>query len=938
MAEYRNQVKNSRGRWTGGGFGVKGAIKGAITASILNCGTDFLYSFGDSAREKRDNQEIQNKLRSLYNNPQTKQQLVGGIRTCVLNILEALQDEMLENDIISTRLNINYEKAITLYDNTRNWEKDQKRYYDNIAQCIVYYPVNVDFYKEFESEIKAYEENDISRFIEFWGFDKVLSMFGDNPKDQISVMLQEWELKQSLEMYYEKYKFYQPSDDIRREREEALKYKNSRRKEDIEFADNVRRRFGILTKQVSDQPFVINLPLYILQPGVRPNALINTVEMDQFIFFDNGEIVITDYVCIIGDEVVELKKINEIWYGIDERRELFLLQLFLKGNEKSSIKKCRKKSTIDILTMLNLALEPYREIEYITHFDTDIRDEYMVLRNSKDIKAIDNEADIRKKKKIEEWYINKRRSDVEEYIERNRTEIEIQFSASVRRRFQKLLTLPKVDERYVVKQYIYEWEAENKVLPDMMKCGGYKPDEFILYADDRWVLTDYMLYGIYYDNEDQEFLSIKLEDINELYETKSNLKIFLKVANQQRKKDLKSNDQIVIAPKFCEQQMPFLINIVLEPHREIDYIPSIANCYLGGRFFMIVEKYESEEGDFDNFILHEVDDESELRKRNIIESRAKKRVRNRKKIADSYRAEHSNSNMDRFAIKFKDMFMYLYEINNKEVRYFDKIRNHYDYEICEVAPDYLKSWLERTLEKGMFILWAGKNTSVILTELYLFISGKKFNLVDIKHIFMGETLKKREDDSGNDPYRCWIEFVNGKMECIITEYNTLFVPSNVWNSINYTLAALHNLDSPRMILQKQNYLCENCKSFDIKVSEGILGNKYRCVNCNNKSKRKILIFQSDEKEEVYKNAISNYKPKKKLVLEDEKEKQNKKEIILCKKCGKEISSRVKFCNFCGQPIDQLPVKAQKVLCVYCGKEIAQEAKFCNFCGQPHEVN
>lgn len=53
MAAYRETIKMSRGRWQGGGFGVKGAIKGAVTASALNMGSDFLHSFGDSSREKK---------------------------------------------------------------------------------------------------------------------------------------------------------------------------------------------------------------------------------------------------------------------------------------------------------------------------------------------------------------------------------------------------------------------------------------------------------------------------------------------------------------------------------------------------------------------------------------------------------------------------------------------------------------------------------------------------------------------------------------------------------------------------------------------------------------------------------------------------------------------------------------------------------------------
>lgn len=42
--EERANIKASRGRWVGGGFGVKGAVKGAVTAGAMNAATGLLYS------------------------------------------------------------------------------------------------------------------------------------------------------------------------------------------------------------------------------------------------------------------------------------------------------------------------------------------------------------------------------------------------------------------------------------------------------------------------------------------------------------------------------------------------------------------------------------------------------------------------------------------------------------------------------------------------------------------------------------------------------------------------------------------------------------------------------------------------------------------------------------------------------------------------------
>ena len=42
--ERREEIKNEHGRWSGGGFGIDGAIKGAVTAGAMNAATGLAYS------------------------------------------------------------------------------------------------------------------------------------------------------------------------------------------------------------------------------------------------------------------------------------------------------------------------------------------------------------------------------------------------------------------------------------------------------------------------------------------------------------------------------------------------------------------------------------------------------------------------------------------------------------------------------------------------------------------------------------------------------------------------------------------------------------------------------------------------------------------------------------------------------------------------------
>lgn len=56
--ELNNQIrKNSRSHWQGGGFGLSGAIKGALTASVLNAGSSMLHGVSNAISSYYDNKD-----------------------------------------------------------------------------------------------------------------------------------------------------------------------------------------------------------------------------------------------------------------------------------------------------------------------------------------------------------------------------------------------------------------------------------------------------------------------------------------------------------------------------------------------------------------------------------------------------------------------------------------------------------------------------------------------------------------------------------------------------------------------------------------------------------------------------------------------------------------------------------------------------------------
>lgn len=171
---YREAKKASRGRWQGGGFGVQGAIKGAITASAMNLGTDFLHSFGDSAIERSDNKLIQDKLRKLYNSSKTKAQLCHSVKTCILNVYKALNEELQAINYYEAVIDLQKEKANTLYETTKKYETNSENIKKNMIQCIYYYPGDRRYYDVIKDEL-LFGENDIHVFLKFWNLEYLIS-------------------------------------------------------------------------------------------------------------------------------------------------------------------------------------------------------------------------------------------------------------------------------------------------------------------------------------------------------------------------------------------------------------------------------------------------------------------------------------------------------------------------------------------------------------------------------------------------------------------------------------------------------------------------------------------------------------------------------------------------------------------------------------------
>ena len=96
LDDYRTQRRESRGRWVGGGFGIGGAVKGAMQAGAINLATGAVhgtFNLIGKGLTAAGNAVEKNKL---FADPSTKEALVNGVYWLVFNVHYGLVNALLD--------------------------------------------------------------------------------------------------------------------------------------------------------------------------------------------------------------------------------------------------------------------------------------------------------------------------------------------------------------------------------------------------------------------------------------------------------------------------------------------------------------------------------------------------------------------------------------------------------------------------------------------------------------------------------------------------------------------------------------------------------------------------------------------------------------------------------------------------------------------------
>lgn len=187
LENYRSMQKASRSQWQGGGFGIQGAVKGAIMAGALNAGTNFVRSFGDASQKRADNEFIEKKLRELKSSDYTCGQIIGGAYSVIIAVFEAVLNELREhNHVMSGYTSKAYDTAKKICDASERYETDSSKKVEGYLDSILAYPYYAKPYRLiYETICNTSKESQVFKVMHYFGVE--LKLGGISASEYIEI-------------------------------------------------------------------------------------------------------------------------------------------------------------------------------------------------------------------------------------------------------------------------------------------------------------------------------------------------------------------------------------------------------------------------------------------------------------------------------------------------------------------------------------------------------------------------------------------------------------------------------------------------------------------------------------------------------------------------------------------------------------------------------
>lgn len=187
-ANEHQQIKEyeraGRSRWQGGGFGLRGAVSGAIKAGMLNAVTDAGRAIGDSIVDSCDSSKVTQVTQNLYNDKETQKEICWQFRQCIImadmGLAIALEDKGLTFGIgVDSGLD-----AVEKWVHAREYEKNKRKLAVKGIEALYGFPLHVwndaiinDIIPEVISSGDENSIDDLLRFMKFWEMQNDFSQF-----------------------------------------------------------------------------------------------------------------------------------------------------------------------------------------------------------------------------------------------------------------------------------------------------------------------------------------------------------------------------------------------------------------------------------------------------------------------------------------------------------------------------------------------------------------------------------------------------------------------------------------------------------------------------------------------------------------------------------------------------------------------------------------
>lgn len=147
-AEYEYGYNSvSTVRWSGGGFGIVGAIKGAATSTVLNCIGDAVAKRKATKSYNKRIEEcdivFENRLKQLYDSGIYDYLREHTWKLC-MNAMYAFLDELEKNDLFEYP-DLDKDKAEIIYKNTIKYGNEEI-FVKNLIDCIKLWPFDTKYY------------------------------------------------------------------------------------------------------------------------------------------------------------------------------------------------------------------------------------------------------------------------------------------------------------------------------------------------------------------------------------------------------------------------------------------------------------------------------------------------------------------------------------------------------------------------------------------------------------------------------------------------------------------------------------------------------------------------------------------------------------------------------------------------------------------------